>query len=310
MIPMTAMVFDEAVRFPTSHQASAPIKCLWSTDILNRSALNDDTIIALVTFLGSYAWKMGQLFDSSRRKFDFWLRCKPEAALERAARRLISQAFPSWIVRVKYRAVVAAYIQLCLVVEIVESFMSTLILIGFSNALGVTQIYRNRYSVYEEVRQDEMQMSFGQILPLLLLLQPTLAVAEWFSGGRDRGSESQKASDAAAKDVTVSIQNRGYDVSQPPRTSEPAARLTDAFVNPDFRLLSAREKEELRLHDTIKDQLYLSRSFVTLLWLSYIAIMGIALAVVWVEVVGTFAIQDILSMSARVFIPIQQVFTK
>jgi len=66
--------------------------------------------------------------------------------------------------------------------EIKESFLGDIIGLGFINVLGVLGIIIARWFSSVQVEGDENEMGFGQIVPLVLLGLPILAVVEVHSG--------------------------------------------------------------------------------------------------------------------------------
>lgn len=64
--------------------------------------------------------------------------------------------------------------------EVFEAFMTTMLLLAYALAWGTLKLMVNRQS--EERLEEELEMGFGQNLPLLLLAQPALATLEILLG--------------------------------------------------------------------------------------------------------------------------------
>ncbi len=144
---------------------------------------NSEAILSYVSLVCVYAWRLSQFFDTSRSWMHLWGRAKPESALETAARRVLrSQPF-GWWAWLKYRLLVQVYVLFVACAVFVGSFMTTVLTLGFILLWGTSQLYWLGPRVPGDVEAAQRQMGFGQILPLVLLLQPVL-VAVTFSTGK------------------------------------------------------------------------------------------------------------------------------
>ena len=61
-----------------------------------------------------------------------------------------------------------------------DSFLASLWALFLYYVWGSLELFAVRNSVPEQTRQQENRWSFGQVLPMMLLILPALAVAEHF----------------------------------------------------------------------------------------------------------------------------------
>lgn len=186
MVPTTNNAFVLAIGRQESRdnleRRGTPAHCFWGNGqalALDRrdQSLNFDSIISYVALFGSFVWKLSQLFSKSRGKSRRWLRVFPDLLLERAARRALSG---SW--RVTYKFTKFCYIIFMVYAEVLESFMFTMLVLLFTLSWGTLTLLVPRLMAPTEVSEAEQDMQFGQLLPLLLLLQPLLTIFEHFTG--------------------------------------------------------------------------------------------------------------------------------
>lgn len=177
-------------RFMTwmSNDVSQPARCYWTSpahlDWYMRQS-DPNWIISMLMLLLAYAWKLSQLFSSSRGFIRRWLVAKPEAALERLLRRTALSYWPRWTSRLQWLAVkVLTIYYICFVVyaEFAESFVASIIYLCMTLPYGITLIVARRSSMDDQVLAGEAQLTFGQLVPLFLLTIPILLVVELLLG--------------------------------------------------------------------------------------------------------------------------------
>ena len=167
----------------TSAAPGFPVRCFWTAD---KNSGPDwvvgEAVISYISLVGSYVWNLARFFDTSRGWIRLWGRCKLETAMEEAMRRQVRCKSFGWSAWLKYRAVMQCYFTFVVVWEVAESFMTTICILVFVLAWGSVKLIVPVTLVPLDVREAERQMGFGQILPLLLLLQPALAVVAFWVG--------------------------------------------------------------------------------------------------------------------------------
>jgi hypothetical protein len=163
-----------------------PVKCLWrnrpwnlylNTDTPQSSDINidPDRVLSVSMLLCAYIWKLSQLFSSSKGWVRKWLVAKPQAATERLMRRVLLSHRPNWLVRPAYLLLTQLYIIAVIYAEMAESFAAVVMYLCMALPWGTfcTFFYRNKGS--DEVKDGESKLSFGQLVPLFLLVLPVLA---------------------------------------------------------------------------------------------------------------------------------------
>lgn len=161
-----------------------PVSCAWK--LSDKAGINLNAPFSIMLLIISYLVKIAQLNDTSRYKLRKWLRSAPEWLLERLASRILRLKEN----RTHYRAIcfhvyALVYVPFHATCEFVESFAASLWLVTIGLLWGSFQIYVPRAFADPEVRSAESVWSFGQILPLLLLFQPVIAIVEHFQGTMD-----------------------------------------------------------------------------------------------------------------------------
>lgn len=158
-----------------------PIRCWWKpTQMQNPHPLGIDLsmvdpnwVLTMVMLLFAYVWKLSQLFESSRGFVRRWLLAKPEAAIERLMRKAALSHRSG-----RLRWLTAIYIHLVTYAESAESFAASIVYLCLALPYGITLIVGSRLSVDEEVIVGEQRLTFGQLVPLFLLILPILQVLE------------------------------------------------------------------------------------------------------------------------------------
>jgi hypothetical protein len=161
-----------------------PVRCLWrsqlwnanlDTDDYETSSLDPDRVISVIMLLGAYIWKLSQLFSSSRGWARRWLVAEPQAAMERLMRRALFSHRPDWQIRPAYLLLTHSYIVAVVYAEMAESFAAVILYLCLALPWGTFCISYYRIRASEKVKDGESTLSFGQLVPLFLLVLPGLA---------------------------------------------------------------------------------------------------------------------------------------
>lgn len=116
---------------------------------------------------GWFAQKVGRQSTISR-----------EARTVSTLRRISAQQFPSWTKRLLSSATICNFVY----EEFLDSFLWQIIWLIFSNMYGLLQLLAARFLGAPKTNGNENEMGFGQLVALLLLALPALAVAEVYYG--------------------------------------------------------------------------------------------------------------------------------
>lgn len=193
-----------AALWPTRHERfyenfAIPAKCFWHRRYRKDTAVDPDIPLSYIFLLGAYIWKLGQLFDRSRSLARLWLRAKPEAATERLLQRWAEDArldgdqassceapLRMWLRRLRYKLLLTWYVVFVVYAELAESFLATVLYLVMSLVWGMLNIFKT-FSYADDMalsdeRTVEMRLTFGQLVPLFLLLLPVLLIFELLGG--------------------------------------------------------------------------------------------------------------------------------
>lgn len=178
--------------WPTRGGLSAlhvPAKCCWTQSGSLRymtkqsfRGFDPSWCITLVMLLFAYAWKLSQLFEPSRSWVRKWLVAKPQAGIERLMRRAIVSRRPRWLTWLAYKLVAVYYLTFVIYAEFAESFAASILFLLLSLPYGITSIFVTRKYASPDVTSGESSLTFGQLVPLLLLILPVMAALELSTG--------------------------------------------------------------------------------------------------------------------------------
>jgi hypothetical protein len=166
--------------------ARIPAKCFWtstySTPFDSTDTLDANWVLSVIMLLFAYVWKLSQLFASSRGLVRRWLVAKPEATMERLMRRAVRSGRSRWQTWLVYKFLTVCYMTLVAYAEFAESFVVTILYLFMTLPYGTTAIFNTRWTVDNEVIAGERRLTFGQLVPLFLLVLPIMLVFELASG--------------------------------------------------------------------------------------------------------------------------------
>ncbi|WPH05124.1 Hypothetical protein R9X50_00802600 [Acrodontium crateriforme] len=167
----------DAVDDPRTSWAT-PAICFWTRTY--GDGVNADAILGWVILIGSYVWKVGDLYKKARL---FYLRSFAEpvdraaqAGLRFAAQRYADTRQHRWLWL--FRALLIVFLPITALMEIASSFTASLWVAGLGLIFGTFQIAIPRILVGYLVGSSESSWGFGQLTPLILLIQPLGAVSE------------------------------------------------------------------------------------------------------------------------------------
>ncbi|KAB8596105.1 hypothetical protein FH972_025814 [Carpinus fangiana] len=173
----------------TTYFPSTPVYCIWLTVSDWRDNVNPDTILSYIILMFSYAWKAGLLYSTGEAKFRYYVRTLPERKLEVSIRKRVQSLRSrsmSLVNDVKIRFLLAVYTVWLALNDYGESFAASLLVLIFGLLWGHIKITTVR-EASPEVSATEDVWGFGQIMPLLLLMLPVLAVVESYVNAHNKG---------------------------------------------------------------------------------------------------------------------------
>ena len=144
-----------------------------------------DAVLSYFLLVSSYLWKVAMLFRLNQQTLIRWTHTLPLRLVEKPVRHLASNR-GHWYQRLCYTLLLSIYVPMILVLHVCESFAGSLWLLGVGLIWGTMQLLQPRKHLPFDVRKQEDSWGFGQILPVLLLALPLLAVGEHFYGNASR----------------------------------------------------------------------------------------------------------------------------
>ncbi|KAK8023054.1 Vanillyl-alcohol oxidase [Apiospora marii] len=166
-----------------------PARCFWGD--VRGGAVSPDAPLGFVILSVSYLWKMGQLFSSSRGAYHRWFRGPIERLMVHALRYTAeTRSQPgrrSWFWLWTFRVLLAFALPFMVIFEVVSSFAASLWLSLLGLIFGTIQVLIPRSQMQPMTQSQEGTWGFGQLVPLILLIQPLGMVLEhvWTRERRD-----------------------------------------------------------------------------------------------------------------------------
>jgi hypothetical protein len=238
--------------------------------------VNPDAPLAYLILVLSYIWKVGALFNGSRNMFHRRFRGPCDYLLEGILHREALRATKrrgrrelSW----KYYATMVVYVILLALFEFAASFAASLWLSLIGLLYGTIQIVvPRRQNAWWNKKEDTW--TFGQVIPLVLLIQPIGAVLEsLYPHGSERESRSNHESRSSSDEAYElhSTVNTGMLLHQ-----DESSRLTPT-ISDMFACIEV-PKPSQRSTKPVEHQIpfYSSNLFKILIVLVHAAIAGIS----------------------------------
>jgi hypothetical protein len=164
-----------------------PARCLWGnrtfdvSDIYTDSWSHIDWALSITMLFVAYVWKLSQLFSSSRGWVRRWLVAEPQAATERLMRRALLSHRSKWLTRSAYFLLTYCHIIAVVYTEIAESFAAAILYLCLALPWGAICIFVDRNNVTDRIKVGESTLTFGQLVPLFLLVLPGLSACGVFA---------------------------------------------------------------------------------------------------------------------------------
>ena len=163
--------------------AGVPAQCFWQRQYSGR--LNPDAAWSFIILIISYLWKGLLLFRPSQQFLKVWCRRKMQEPLQRrldcvAAR--LERDRPKrhvWPV-LHYKLTFSLYLAVWALFELAQSFVISLWICGAGLVWGSLQILVPRRTLPSQTLDTENSWTFGQVLPITLLVVPILSFAEGY----------------------------------------------------------------------------------------------------------------------------------
>ena len=285
------------------HSAGLPSRCYWKSEFMK--GINTDAPFTYCILLCTYIWKATSLFDTKGRARR-WYRDVPVNYLGRSilrnARKISHHDFASvYKPRVLwYRILVAQYAGWICVMDFLESFLASLWALCLYFIWGALVLFDARSAVPDSTRAAENKWSFGQVLPMMLLMLPVLAVAEHFYRDKepDQSVEIKEFVEPIVERKVVdytNVVNAEVDDNYSP-TIVPAGLTLSGY-------LKSLQFANTPLQETLsREYLYRSRFFKSLhVWINVFLLVG-GLSIFFLE--GLFAALHMDVLKGILWLPI------
>jgi hypothetical protein len=155
-----------------------PAACFWGRTY--GAGVNNDAPLGYAILVVSYVWKVGELFISPQRLYDLVVRRPVRILMERPLC-AIARKYARRRQR-RYLIAFRLYLTLCLpplaILETLVSFSAALWLSILGLVFGTLQIVIPRNQNLASTADLEEKWGFGQLVPLILLIQPLGALTE------------------------------------------------------------------------------------------------------------------------------------
>jgi hypothetical protein len=198
------------------------------------TGVNPDGVLSYVILIGSYCWKVGGMFDFACSAYHRWVRYPIEWTFERLlafTARKVSLAYRQnsmdrlgWLVT--YRFVVTLWVTYFAMFETLASFSMSIWISCIGLVFGTIQIVVPRRQNQKVLGSDEDIWGFGQLVPLILLIQPFSVV--WEHLIVVRSAKEQELEHEA--DVTAVTQKENVTATASLNPTSPEPSLQDSGV--------------------------------------------------------------------------------
>ncbi|KAI4754902.1 hypothetical protein E4T52_16103 [Aureobasidium sp. EXF-3400] len=261
---------------------AVPARCYFLRGV-NDGGVNADAPLSYVLLISSYIWKLGSISKDARSVFNRYVRGPPEKLLESMIRRG-SSADSTTITNTRGRSLrhyicMVLYIDFLVVFEFAASFAASLWVSVVGLAWGTVQVIVPRYQ-NANFSQGDDSWTFGQLVPLILMVQPIGAMLELY---RRREEASHVTSDIptaahtphSSEDITTTpVEIFSIEENQ---SSEVSKTAPITFV------LSFADTTEHTALSEHKMLIYKSTIFKILIHLSHISIAVYSILVLYVN---------------------------
>ena len=166
------------------NSAGAMARCYWQEAFVH--GINIDAPFSYAIIVFAYIWKTWSLWDSefaTRRWYRDWFLDSLGRRIVNQARKIDPEQFDHLIRNPRvlgYRILMACYLGFFAISDFCESFLASLWALLLLYMWGALVLFAARNSVPAAVREDENYWNFGQVLPIMLLMLPIVAVFEHF----------------------------------------------------------------------------------------------------------------------------------
>lgn len=176
--------FDGTFHETALSSAGIPARCLWQRQY--SGGLIPDAAWSFIILIFSYLWRGLLLFRPSHRFLKLSCRGKMQGPLQRQLDRIAANLAQDrrrprrWPI-LQYKLTLCLYLAVWALFELAQSFVMSLWICGAGLVWGSFQILEPRRTIPSQTLDTEDSWTFGQVLPVLLLLVPILSFFEGYT---------------------------------------------------------------------------------------------------------------------------------
>lgn len=256
-----------------------PAICFWGQ--LYGDGANPDAVLSFLLLMVSYIWKMGGLFEPFRGAWQKCFRHPVDRLLETPlcflAKRHELHRTLFWLLA--YQGWLIFYLNTTAALEVLDSFSAALWLSALGAIYGTMQILIPRALVQAytpSIQAQEEEFGFGQLVALVLLVQPLGSVMEhlWLKGEEEERVYLAHRGSDSANGILDLFDEKGEALQQLRRES--LSGVLSAYTMPAWQEDSAARMQ-------LKALLYTSRTFKLLVWFVHFGIMSISIVLFTID---------------------------
>jgi hypothetical protein len=151
-----------------------PARCYYAHDASEK--VNADAPLSYILLISSYVWKLCSLSKTSKSVFARWIRGPPQRFLESMIRMHSGRSQKRLL---RYHICLVLYVDFLVIFEFAASFAASLWISILGLAYGTIQTLVPRLQNAKYFKSED-DWTFGQIVPLILLIQPIGAMLELY----------------------------------------------------------------------------------------------------------------------------------
>ncbi|KAF4534361.1 uncharacterized protein LTHEOB_3169 [Lasiodiplodia theobromae] len=186
LIPTTSKDFTNSLDDdPCKPEEFTPVTDLWKAEHLQD--MDSLRIISIILLIISYIWKVGALFKDSSHFAATWFQEKPGTFLKNIIRRMNShrramkrkRPFIYKLTLWSYSQLMGLYAVSLVIYDLLTSFVASIWILCVVLAWGTVNLLAIRHSYRFD---EEREWTFGQLVPVLMLILPVMSISQEFFG--------------------------------------------------------------------------------------------------------------------------------
>ncbi|KAH0284959.1 hypothetical protein M436DRAFT_58816 [Aureobasidium namibiae CBS 147.97] len=243
-----------------------------------------DAPFSYVLLIVSYVWKIGSVSKTTRSLFLQWIREPIEGYLGSLLLREAQARDPSvaqgmtW----RHRLYLVLYIDLLVLFEFAASFAASLWLSAIGLLYATTEIVIPRHQNAKHFAEED-EWTFGQIVPIILLLQPIGAVLELYRGGHRTKATPDPSLPVDDLELSVPEDPVDHQLSIEPTIEPRQGNLEKAEAQTVVVVSHASQAEESDWLTRQRMTILSSRTFAALIILTHVCLLTFSILAFYIN---------------------------